>query len=179
MMLEHTITLERVPSTLDDFLALRDVHARTPRGAAAMFALALVLYSQDRALGSLCVLVSTRNDLLDDDAQGYKGKRLRRARALDLESRVGSKPHIARSYVQGTAHSAGYVLPPPPWTIRVREQKNSVESETRAKMFVWSTGADSPRPISLERNDKGLWKAYEWSSLEVDVRPPARASDEL
>ncbi len=47
-------------------------------------------------------------------------------------------------------------------------------------MYLWSTGADTPRPIALERNDKGLWKAFEWSSLEVDVRPPSRRTrDEL
>ena len=30
-----------------------------------------------------------------------------------------------------------------------------------------------PRPISLHRNDKGIWKAYEMSSLFLNVSPPA------
>jgi hypothetical protein len=179
-MIEHTVTLESVPTTLDAFIALRDRHARTPEGGAAMFALALIVYARDPDVGADCVLVSVRADLLDDDPSGYRGKRLRRARTIDLASRVGAKPHIARSYAQGTLPHSGYALGDGPVTFRVRQQKNSVESETRAKMFLWSTGADTPRPVALERNDKGLWKAFEWSSLEVDVRQPAPPpSDDL
>lgn len=179
-MIEHTAVFSRVPETHEEFIALRDQHARTPEGGAAIFALALMVYAKDPALGALCVLVSVRHDLLDDDSAGYKGKRLRRARTIDLESRIGARPHIARSYAQATTPADGYALPVGPITVRVRQQPNSVESGVRARMFVWSTGADTPRPISLERNDNGIWKAFEWSSLEVDVRPPHAAKrDEL
>ncbi len=179
-VIEHTVTLPAIPSDLDAFLTLREAHARTPHGGAAMFALALIVYARDRDVGSLCVLVSTRSDLLDTDPNGYRGKRLRRARALDLAQRVGATPHIARSYAQGTTPEDGYQLAQGPLTIRVREQPGSVGADGRAKMYVWSTGAPSPRPISLERNDKGIWKAFEWSSLEVGVQaPPAGPGDEL
>jgi hypothetical protein len=179
-MIEHALVFARVPETHEEFIALRDQHARTPEGGAAIFALALLVHATDPVLGALCVLVSVRHDLLDDDPVGYKGKRLRRARAVDLASRTGARPHIARSYAQETTPADGYALPDGPVTIRVRQQPNSVESDVRARMFVWSTGADTPRPISLERNEKGIWKAFEWSSLEVDVRPPhASKRDDL
>ena len=145
-----------------------------------MFALALMVYAADRAVGANCVLVSVVAALLDDAPSGYRGKTLRRARALDLESRVGAKPYIARSYAQGTTPAHGYVLPSGPLTIRVRQQPNGVDTASgKAKMFVWSTGAPTPRPISPERNERGLWKATEWSSPEVDVLVPRTTQDDL
>ncbi len=42
------------------------------------------------------------------------------------------------------------------------------------------TGAATPRPVTLKRNDRGVWKAYEWSSLLVGVRPPVlKIEDDL
>ena len=73
----------------------------------------------------------------------------------------------------------GYALPAGALSVRVKQQANSVQGD-RAKVFVFSSGADSPRPVSLAMNDKGLWKATEWSSLEVGVRAPGpRPTDDL
>jgi hypothetical protein len=48
------------------------------------------------------------------------------------------------------------------------------------KVFITSSGASSPRPVTVKRNDKGIWKAYEWSTLIVGVEPPAgNVSDDL
>jgi len=40
------------------------------------------------------------------------------------------------------------------------------------KVSVTCSGAELPRPVTLKKNDKGLWKASEWSSLLVGVIPP-------
>ncbi len=40
------------------------------------------------------------------------------------------------------------------------------------KVFVACSGAELPRPVTLKKNDQGLWKASEWSSLLVGVMPP-------
>ena len=45
--------------------------------------------------------------------------------------------------------------------MRVRQQRDSLQGDDKARVFVHSTGADSPRPVSLERNDKGFWKAHD------------------
>lgn len=67
-----------------------------------------------------------------------------------------------------------------PFKIKLLEQTGDKSNNDKArsgdglvKLFLYSSGADSPRPIQLSRNDKGLWKAYSWSSLESGVRPPA------
>jgi hypothetical protein len=178
--IEHTIEIGELPATIDAFIAMRDRVARTPEGGAAVMAMALACYARDPAAGLPYVTVAIAMDLLEDDPAGYKGRRPRRVILQNLRDRLhGEKAHIARSYVQGTRWDDGYALPAGPLTVRVKQQANSVQGE-RAKMFVYSSGADTPRPVSLARNDKGLWKATEWSSLEVGVHAPGpRPTDEL
>lgn len=178
--IEHQIAIGPLPATIDDYLAMRDRVARTPEGGAAAFAIALACYARDPAQGLPFVTVAIAMDLLDDDPAGYKGRRPRRAILQNLKDRLGGKAHIARSYVQGTRFEDGYALPPGDLVVRVKQQRDSLQGADRAKLFVYSTGADTPRPVALARNDKGLWKATEWSSLEVGIRAPATdRSDDL
>ena len=47
-------------------------------------------------------------------------------------------------------------------------------------VFARGYAAASPRPVTLKVNDKGIWKASEWSSLIVGVQPPAKTeTDDL
>ncbi len=178
--IDHTIAIGAMPTTIDEYLAMRDRVARTPEGGAAAFAIALHCYARDPAVGLPYVTVAIAMDLLDDDPGGYKGRRPRRAILQNLKDRLHGKAHIARSYVQGTRFEDGYALPAGDVVVRVKQQRDSLPAADKAKMFVYSTGADTPRPVSLARNDKGLWKATEWSSLEVGIRAPAAArSDDL
>jgi hypothetical protein len=170
---EHVVTIGPMPATLEDYLAMRDRVAVTPEGGAAAFAIALACYARDPAVGLPYVTVAIAMDLLEDDPAGYKGRRPRRMIVQNLRDRLGAgKDHIARSYVVGTRPDDGYALPAGALTVRVKQQRDSLAGD-RAKLFVYSSGADTPRPVALARNDKGLWKATEWSSLEVGVRAPA------
>lgn len=175
--IDYDVVIPALPLDIDAFVSARDRIALTPHGGAAMFVLALVAYAQDPRGAEAFLTVMLRSDLLDDDREGYRNKRPRRARRLDFESRIAGHPEIARSYVQGTSAADGYALKAGPWVVRVRVTAQSVEGETRAKVFVWSTGADSARPITVERNANGVWKAAEWSSLEVGVRGAAKGSE--
>ena len=51
-------------------------------------------------------------------------------------------------------------------------------SEGRLKVFVASSGAASPRPVTLQRNNRGLWKAVEWSSLTLGVAAPSSEDED-
>jgi hypothetical protein len=52
-------------------------------------------------------------------------------------------------------------------------------TDTKAKVFVTSSGADTARPIHLLKNDKGFWKANNWSSLVVGVKFIKKVVDDL
>jgi hypothetical protein len=87
---------------------------------------------------------------------------------------VGSRSYIPRSYIQGTTPRNGYRLPEAPYRFEFAHNPYSGDEASGAyKVFLVSSGADSARPVSLRRKEGGLWKAWEWSSLLVGVRPPA------
>ncbi|MCA8923189.1 MAG: hypothetical protein KDD82_15345 [Planctomycetes bacterium] len=177
-MIEHVVELgSELPQDVEALVTLRDSLASTPQGAAAVFVAALLVYVEDRAKGIPCLTLVMDRGRLTQGSNGYKGFEPGRQDLRDLDERVGSKPYLARSYVAGTTPSGEYRLPSPPFQVKVREQPHDVQAE-RAKVFVWSSGADSPRPLTLIKNNRGLWKATNWSSLTVGIRPPAAPLDD-
>lgn len=177
-MREWSIEVPGLPSTVEELVALRDRLATTPEGGAAIMVLALLAYAQDPALGTKFLTVAIEAKQLADGPDGYKGKQPSRMALQNMRDRVGRAPRIARSYVQGTSPANDYALPAPPWRIAGREQPGDMGPD-KGKTFVRSSGADSPRPIHLAKNDKGLWKANNWSSLEVGIRAPAAPADDI
>jgi hypothetical protein len=180
------VKVEKLPATADEFVAMRDQLATTPEGGAAMFVVALLKFAEDQNVGTDFLTISIDGKWLMDDKNGYKGKSVLRLYMQNLRERIAEKPYVARSYVQGTSPENEYVLPDYPITIKVFEQtgdadtnKANGEKGGMVKYFVYSTGADSPRPIQLKKNNRGLWKAYDWGSLLVGVRPPVKKTDDV
>ena len=118
----------------------------------------------------------------------YKSFALMRADLERLYRVRHPNDYIARSYVAGTSPHTGYFLPLDTTNSIVvifRPQDKLVGSieSGEYKVFIWSTGADTARPIQLKRNAKGLWKVNEFSSLTVGIQAPVApgptAADEL
>ena len=157
------------PRTVDELKRLRDGIASTPAGGAATFAVALATYDEDPKLGMQFLTLVIDMDLLVDGPEGVGGKQPRGLR--EFRERNGAKPYIGRTMFQGTSPKDGYKLPPLPLRMEIEERPTG-PGETRAKVFVRTTGADLPKPMQLARNDKGIWKAVEWSSFQGNCRPP-------
>jgi hypothetical protein len=168
-----------VPANVEEFVALRDRLAVTPEGGAVIMVLALMKYAEDQQVGLQFLTVAVDQEAVDASADVYKGKTIHNAKARFIRDQLSQKPYVPHSYVQGTSPGSGYQHGPAPLVFRLKEQPNDVQG-TKARMFVHSTGADSARPVALLRNDKGIWKAREWSSLLLGVRAPeARKADDL
>lgn len=172
------LQLPSMPQTIDQFLALRAEQGSKAEGAAALFCVALLRYSEDQAAGLPMLVSILVNDgsLLQTAAanKGYRGFDLTR-NTYFLIDRVLDAPWIARSYVRGTSPDAAYALPAGPLRFSISTYPYSDISADDIKLFVASSGADSPRPLRLKRNSAGLWKVAEFSSLVVGVRAPAAA----
>lgn len=165
------------PTDVEEFRKLRDEIARTPEGGAAAFAVALCVYGQDPTLGMQLLTVAIDQGELIDGTGGVGGRRPRAVR--EFQERNGRSPHVARSMFQGTTPENGYTLPPFPLEILFKIQAGDVQ-EAEARVFVITTGADSPKPMRLRKNDKGIWKAVEWSSFQGNCRPPVvKRTDDL
>lgn len=83
--------------------------------------------------------------------------------------------HIWRSYAKGTTPANQYKIESiPDMQIETYFQEGEAPTpeSTLIRMFVRSSGADSARPLKLEKDDRGEWRIQEFSSLCVGVRPP-------
>ena len=49
--------------------------------------------------------------------------------------------------------------------------KGGHRNENDCKIFIQSGGKDMPSPVSLRRNNQGIWKLFEFSSLYTGVKP--------
>lgn len=163
-----------IPQTIEQFITLHEQIAQTPEGGAAAVVVALLVYAADEALGRQCLTIVVDQDELQDGSNGYQGKQLPAQRLQFVRSQLKGREYLPRSYIQGTTPQNGYALPEPPYRIVCSSNPYSGDRETgRYKVFVACSGADSPRPVTLKRNDKGIWKVTEWSSLIIGIKSPA------
>lgn len=175
------VTVEKLPQTVEEFVTLRDTLATTPQGGATMMLLAMYIYGQDEKLGVECLTVAIDMDQLDASPTGYKGYAPRKAALQHLKSYIaGAKAYVIHSFFPGTTPENGYTVSPAPWKFVWQTNPYSGAAESgRTKLFLRSSGADSSRPMSVKVNDKGLWKATEWSSFTVGVRKPGKPDDTI
>jgi hypothetical protein len=169
------VEIPALPQDIEGFRALRDALATTPEGGASVMVLALLCYAldPDASLGSRALTVSVDRSRLVEAADGYQGWALGQRDLRRIDEQLRNSPWIPNSYVAGTSPANGYTLSDPPYHVRVGTNPHSGDPTSgRVKVFVRSTGAASPRPVTLCRNNRGVWKAVEWSSLVVGVAPP-------
>lgn len=99
----------------------------------------------------------------------YKTYALMRADIERLSRLLSPSDHVSRSYTAGSSPANGYVVNEnEDVLVRFRPQEKAVGSIESGiyKVFVWSTGADSARPLTLKRNSK----VYEYIALlELDT----------
>lgn len=176
---ELEVEVGEIPNDVEGFLAIRDRLATTPEGGAAVFTLALVCLARDEALGRAALTIAIDRSQLSQGDKGYKGFQPSNRELQAFKERIASKPHVALSYLAGTSPENGYTPPAGPVSVKLRNQGLAHErSDDSAKLFVHSSGADSPRPLVLAKNNRGLWKAKSWSSLTVGVRAPVEVIDD-
>ncbi len=172
------INLNKIPDNIDEFVTMRNELATTPEGGAAIFIMAMILFGKDRKFGEQAFVVALDSYNLSASQNGYKGFVPSNSLKFHLD-RFASKPYWGHTYILGTHFEEAYKLPN---ELKVETSRNpsSQQSNGDIKVFVKCTGADMPRPITMRVNDKGFWKAYECSSMFVDMRAPKQViSDDI
>ncbi len=88
-----------------------------------------------------------------------------------IRDRLQGHSYIIRSYLKGATPDNNYT-PATPYSVEVSENSNSRTQQGYVKLFVRSSGADSPRPITLRHKPStGQWFVWQMSLL-TDVRKP-------
>ena len=171
------VSISKLPTNTDEFLDLRNQIATTPQGGVAVFVVAMILYGQDTELGRQCLVIASDKSLLSKSSRGgYKGFDF--ASSSDyLIKQMDNKRYLGNTYIKGTSPNFSYALNQPPYIVITSTNPYSgKESSGTLKVFVQCSGADTDRPITLVRNEQGIWKAKEFSSLMVGVRAPKQKS---
>jgi len=171
----RTVSIAALPQSTQAFVALRNRVAREPHGAAVMMALALLIYgaSDDRFVGCDCLTIAVDRQRLEESREGYRGWCLAELDMRLIASQLAAQPFLPKSYIQGATPENNYQLPSPPFAFECPLDPYSGDTGMGTyKTFINSSGASGPRPVTVKRNGRGLWKAVEWSSLIVGIREP-------
>lgn len=86
----------------------------------------------------------------------------------DFLEKLNNMPNIFRSYAKGTLIKDDYKMDINNYDLDIA--KIEQEKENRFRVFLKSSGADNPRPITVIKNKSGLWEIYEFSSIYLDVK---------
>jgi hypothetical protein len=170
-------TLDSMPSNISEFEALRDKLATTPEGGVLVLIAALKMYNENPGEGIKAMIVAVDQGLLSksDGKDNYKGYALGSATVSLVKSQLGNYPYVINSYLPGATPGNNYVPGPLPYKFELTANQYSGDAaKGQIKLFIKSSGADSPRPVTLKKNSKGIWKAYEFSSIVVGIRKPVK-----
>jgi len=169
------VTFDQFPQSIDSFVSLRDGIAKTPQGGAAMMVVALLLFADNDKLGLQCLVAAIDQGRLMEGSGGYLGWKLGPRDMQLIRMQIGTHPHLPRSYFRGATPENGYELPPPPFVCEFAHNPYSGDPDSgRFKAFIECSGASSPRPVTVQRNDQGLWQVYQWSSLVTGIQRPGQ-----
>lgn len=166
---------ETLPTSIDEFLELRDRIGDDPYGGAQLLIYALMVRLDDPDLADQMIVLSLAADQLNKGGKDtYKGYTWKSNWSYHIKN-TKKYPHCVRGFATTSSPENDYVLDKKAVAIRFREQTKYVGSvdSGKYKVFACTSGADTCKPISLTRNKKGIWKVKEFSSVVGGCRKPA------
>jgi len=158
-----------LPTSLDQYRQQIAEKAGDPKAALKLWFDGVYVYLLvDKELGQQCILEMDR--WKEWDSRSFR----------TFRSQIDSMPYIMYSYAKGATPQNGYKFDPNNYELVFHGAINTKPFADKpegdfVKMFIRSGGADLPRPLTMQRNNLGQYKMYEFSSLYVGVRPPETA----
>ncbi|MFC1669317.1 DUF6935 domain-containing protein [Spirochaetota bacterium] len=168
-----SIKIEKIPSSIEEFVTLRNRVSVSPQGGATMMVIALYIYSINEKLGTKCLTVAIDRKFISKSNSGYKGYSPWTSELRKFKRRIqGKNSYKIRAYFPGTVTKNWYKLPGGPYVFKWVSNPYSSRKKGIYKYMLKTNGADFPRPMRVRKNNRGIWKAYEWSSFTLGVKKP-------
>lgn len=154
------IQLKFLPKNLSELKELKQAKLSSPQDTAACFIAAICRYSESpEDTMEMIEFLNGPTELTAYDKQFYK-------------DRLYEKEYLPKSYLKGTKPENNY-SPTKPYTVIISSNPYSYDQENIVKLFIKSSGADSPRPITLRlKSSTGEWFLWD-QALLAGIRIPA------
>ncbi len=155
-MESKVFTYEKLPKNVAELQSCGELASPFATAALTILALAQYVENKDESIAMLNYLKGPQS-LSEYELQF-------------LRDRFRGKNYIVNSYFEGSSPQNNYE-PAIPYRIRVTDNPHSYDQEGYVKLFIHSSGADSPRPIVLRKKGE-QWFLWEQMLLS-DIRTPA------
>lgn len=154
------IQLNFLPKNLSELKELKQAKLSSPQDTAACFIAAICRYSESpEDTMEMIEFLNGPTELTAYDKQFYK-------------DRLYEKEYLPKSYLKGSKPENNY-NPTKPYTVIISSNPYSYDQENIVKLFIKSSGADSPRPITLRlKPSTGEWFLWD-QALLAGIRIPA------
>ena len=159
-----TVTLSALPKNADEMKALAEFDLSDPFKVAALCVCALDCYSKDREAAKQML-----NTLKGPEPLSPRELQFINDRFMD------GNDYVTRSYFSGSSPENNYTATQP-YSVSIIEYGNSRENEGYIRLYLNSSGADSPRPVVLRHKPStNEWFLWEFDALLSGVRQPKSA----
>ena len=157
-----TMSFPALPASLVQLRSLPEATLTEPHFAAALLIPALCVWSSNESEATAML-------------NYLKGPQALSPREIQfIRDRLCGKEYLPYSYFAGTAPENGYA-PSQPFSVTVSENPYSYQEQGYAKLYLKSSGADSPRPVQLrQKPSTGEWFLWEQMLLS-EIRQPVSA----
>ncbi len=153
------VTFDELPITLDMLQALPQSQLLQPYDAAALL------------IPALCQWSSNQNAALEMISFLKGPQVLSKHETQFINERLRGKEYLPFSYFEGSTPENGYE-PSQPYTVTIFSVPTSFDEAGYAKLYLKSSGADSPRPVQLRKKvSTGEWFLWEQMLLS-EIRQP-------
>lgn len=171
--LAEEVEIGAIPTSAGEFVTLRNQLASTPEGGAACFIAAMLAFSKSNEVGMQCLTLALDHSNIAS-GKVYKGFAPSSSIMYHVNRFNGYKvwPYVGFAYLKGATAANDYKIAPPYKVVTQRQRNSGSDDSGQVKIFVQVDGF-RPRPITLKRNEKKVWKALECSSMFLNVSPPA------
>lgn len=159
-MASQTFTFNSLPQNVAELKAFPEAELKNSFASAALCVLALCRYE-----GSVDDCIEMLDFLKGPAPCTPYDKQF-------IKDRLVGKYYVPRSYLAGTSPANNYTASEP-FTITISDNSYSYTNENYATFWIASSGADSPRQISLRlKPSTGQWFVNEYKGLLPDIRKP-------
>ena len=153
------VSFNKLPTTVDMLRDLPEANLKEPYFAAALLIPALCLWGTDKNAA-----IEMINFL-----KGPQG--LSTYEIQFISERLKGKSYLPFSYFKGSSPENGYNVSSP-FIVTISTVPTSFDEAEYAKLYLKSSGADSPRPVQIRKKDStGQWFLWDQMLLS-DIRVP-------